>query len=109
MSRATSRRAAATGSIVAPPLLPVAGWLLRDGRTGRVVAHSQGGLLCRVRLDGRAGPGETIECSGSELVLVTERPVGAEGSLPGLGPEEVTRDARGLRSTSTEVRVVLVP
>src|SRR4051794_9826912 len=81
--------------------------LLRDGRAGRVVAHSQGGLLCRVRLDGKAGAGGTVECSGCELVPVESRAEVA-GPPPDPGPEEVRRDARGLRPVSGEVRVVPV-
>lgn len=42
-------------------------WLLRDGRFGRVVATAQGGLVCRVRLEGGAG---VIECPGCELLPV---------------------------------------
>jgi len=92
---------------IAPPL-GAAVRLLRDGRAGRVVAHAQGGLLCRVRLDGRAGPGETVECSGSELVPVADGSEVKERS-PAATAGEVRRDARGLRPASGEVRVVLAP
>ena len=42
--------------------------LRRDGRTGRVVAHSQGGLLCRVRVDGGRAGATTLELPGCELL-----------------------------------------
>ena len=41
-------------------------WLMRDGRTGRVVACAQGGLLYRVRLDGEAGA--TLVRTGGDLM-----------------------------------------
>lgn len=40
-------------------------WLLRDGRVGRVVALSQGGLLCHVRPE---GGGETLRRPEGELL-----------------------------------------
>jgi hypothetical protein len=42
--------------------------LRRDGRTGRVVAHSQGGLLCRVRVEGGRAGSTTLELPGCELL-----------------------------------------
>jgi hypothetical protein len=40
-------------------------WLLRDGRVGRVVALSQGGLLCHVRPE---EGGATLRRPGCELL-----------------------------------------
>jgi hypothetical protein len=48
--------AARGGSVGIAPPVGAAVLLVRDGRAGRVVAWSQGGLLCRVRLDGGAMP-----------------------------------------------------
>lgn len=44
-------------------------WLLQDGRFGRVVSSSQGGLMCRVRLEwGEA----VVDRPGGELLAVRE-------------------------------------
>ncbi len=48
-------------------------WLLRDGRVGRVVALSQGGLLCHVRPE---EGGATLRCPGCELL-----PLAADGPV----------------------------
>jgi len=60
----------------APALAPQVGakvWLTRDGRTGRVVAHAQGGLLCRVRLDeDGAAAGEVVQRPGCELLPLAD-------------------------------------
>lgn len=53
----------------APRSLGVRVWLLRDGCFGRVVASSQGGLLCRVQLeDGRT----QLQRPGSDLLPIAE-------------------------------------
>jgi hypothetical protein len=41
-------------------------WLMREGRTGRVVTCAQGGLLYRVRLDGNDGA--TLVRTGGDLL-----------------------------------------
>ena len=58
---------------------PVGGrvWLLALGRSGRVVAQAQGGLLCRVRLDdGAAAPPTTVVCAGGDLLPLLEDEAG---------------------------------
>jgi hypothetical protein len=73
----------------APTLAPRVGakvWLTRDGRSGRVVAHAQGGLLCRVRLEDGAAAGEIVQRPGCELLPLA----GDAGSDPwAAGPREV--------------------
>jgi hypothetical protein len=49
-------------------------WLLRDGRAGRVVALSQGGLLCHVRPEGLGGA--TLRRPGCDLL-----PLAADGPV----------------------------
>jgi hypothetical protein len=41
-------------------------WVMREGRSGRVVACAQGGLLYRVRLDG--GDGAVLVRTGGDLL-----------------------------------------
>ena len=41
-------------------------WLLREGYSGRIVARAQGGLLYRVRREGRAT--ESLFCPGCDLL-----------------------------------------
>jgi hypothetical protein len=45
-------------------------WLMREGRTGRVVACAQGGLLYRVRLDGEGAP--TLVRTGGDLMRLQD-------------------------------------
>lgn len=47
-------------------------WLIAAGRSGRVVAHAQGGLLCRVRLDGPVADAATVVCAGGDLLPLLE-------------------------------------
>lgn len=59
-----------SGAGVAPtgqpaPPLSARVWLLASGRFGRVVTRAQGGLTCRVRLE---GDGLVVDCLGSELL-----------------------------------------
>jgi hypothetical protein len=66
--------------------------LRRDGRTGRVVAHSQGGLLCRVRVEGGRAGATTLELPGCELLPPhqpapeTATPDSADGADKPAGP-----------------------
>lgn len=56
------------GSATVDMTIPVGArvWLLRDGRTGRVVAKVQGGLLYRVRPEGEAK--DALQCACSDLL-----------------------------------------
>ena len=53
---------------------PVGGkvWLLHGGGFGRVVAIGQGGLVCRVRLEG--GTAALVDCPGCELLPLAGAP-----------------------------------
>src|SRR3954453_23970859 len=55
--------------------------LRRDGPTGRVVAHSQGGLVCRVRGDGGGAGATTLELPGCEL-LPAPQPAAEAAPVP---------------------------
>lgn len=48
-------------------------WLLLDGGFGRIVAVGQGGLTCRIRLE---GSDEVVDRSGCELLQVADAPDG---------------------------------
>lgn len=61
------------GRVVGPPetgfSVPVGSrvWLMTTGRSGRVVARAQGGLLYRVRLEG-AAEATAVVCPGGDLL-----------------------------------------
>ena len=65
--------AASTHAGAGSPPIGTRVWLLRDGRAGRVVALSQGGLLCHVRPE---DGGSTLRRPGGELL-----PLAAEGPV----------------------------
>lgn len=46
-------------------------WLMTTGRSGRVVARAQGGLLYRVRLEGGSGA-EAVVCPGGDLLSLVD-------------------------------------
>lgn len=67
----------AAGFAEAGSSVPVGGrvWLMATGRSGRVVARAQGGLLYRVRLEGGAGAEMAVCPEGDLLPLAGESPV----------------------------------
>lgn len=52
-------------------------WLMATGRSGRVVARAQGGLLYRIRLEGTAEAGAVVCPGGDLLPLAGEDPAAA--------------------------------
>jgi hypothetical protein len=103
--------AARGGSVGIAPPVGAAVLLVRDGRAGRVVAWSQGGLLCRVRLDGGADAGATVECAGCELRPLPAAEARAEPARPPAMPEPpregaAPRSPGGLRPAAAILRLV---
>jgi hypothetical protein len=105
---ATTHAPRGGGSVGIAPAVGTTVRLVRDGRVGRVVAWSQGGLLCRVRVDGGADAGATVECAGCELLPLPAAETRAEPATAATVPEEPgpPRSAGGLRPAAAILRLV---
>lgn len=69
MAKRSDLRVTGPSPVEAAPRPGTRAWLLLDGGFGRVVAVGQGGLTCRIRLD---GTGEVVDRPGCELLQVVD-------------------------------------